>query len=164
MLAEYPVAFSEIPDGFAGSLATLSAMRKIVLQFRHDPRIKSFALKLTAGCDEGRDEVEAIFYYVRDRFVYVPDPDEFEMIAWPTTLLKIGQGDCDDKAILLNSLLESIGYKTRFKAIGYEPGVLSHVFSEVRLKNSWVSMDANDEAAVLGWVPPGIVFSHVVHL
>ncbi len=50
--------------------------------------------------------------FVRDNIRYIKDIRDVETVAYPDITLQQGQGDCDDKSVLLASLLESIGHPT----------------------------------------------------
>jgi hypothetical protein len=70
--------------------------------------------------------VKKIFTWVNANIVYISDPpDDWYKPALHTLI--VGGGDCDDRTILLCSLLRSIGFKTY---VGFLPG---HVFPGVIL-------------------------------
>jgi len=50
-----------------------------------------------------------LFDYVVDNIEYISDPRGLEYMAKPSETLTAGAGDCDDHAILLAALIESIG-------------------------------------------------------
>lgn len=77
-------------------------------------------------------EVELVHAFVRDRVRYTMDPDGVELLQKPERILRVRQGDCDDKSILVCSLLGSIGHKTRLIAIGPSMKAFTHVFAQVR--------------------------------
>lgn len=58
-------------------------------------------------------QVCAIFDNVKDKIKYVSDPRSHDFWAPADTTLNVGAGDCDDKAILLSSMLEAVGGTTR---------------------------------------------------
>jgi len=58
-------------------------------------------------------QVCAIFDNVKDNIKYVSDPRGHDFWAPANTTLEVGAGDCDDKAILLSSMLEAVGGTTR---------------------------------------------------
>jgi hypothetical protein len=69
-----------------------------------------------------------IYECVRAKMVYVSDPpDDYYQRAYHTLEILNFKGDCDDLAILLCSLLRSIGYRT---FLGFQP---HHVFAGVVL-------------------------------
>jgi len=104
-----------------------------------------------------------LYRFVRDSIRYVQDVNEIETVQEPQKTLEFGAGDCDDKATLLAALLESIGHPTRFVAIGFEPGIFSHVYVESRIGDSWVAMETT-EPVEMGWEPdPSLIRARMVH-
>lgn len=57
------------------------------------------------------DQAKAICEWVRDSISYVSDPQDCEYIQLPEETLNSGGGDCDDKAVLLASLLMCVGFR-----------------------------------------------------
>jgi hypothetical protein len=52
------------------------------------------------------------------------------------------EGDCDCRAILYQSMLESLGYPTRFALVrGPGRADFSHVYSEVKTEDGWKAAD-----------------------
>lgn len=78
--------------------------------------VRDLAIEITQEATTDIKEVEELFYYVRDTIKYVKDPRltelDFDYIQSPLETLERKAGDCDDHAVLLASLLESIGYGT----------------------------------------------------
>ncbi|MEO0199445.1 MAG: transglutaminase-like domain-containing protein [candidate division WOR-3 bacterium] len=73
-----------------------------------------------------------IYERVRSKMVYVSDPpDDYYQKAYYTLEILDFKGDCDDFAILICSLLRSIGYRT---FLGFQP---NHVFAGVILAKSF---------------------------
>ena len=75
-----------------------------------DDQVRRLAAELTRGKKSEQDKIKALFDFVADDIRYV----NFVSGEWwlpnrPQELLARRQGDCDDKAILLISLLKSIG-------------------------------------------------------
>lgn len=99
-----------------------------------------------------RGEVEAVQKWVRKNIRYTRDINGVETVATPDKTLEFGQGDCDDQSVLVATLLESIGFPTRFKAIGLSPGFYSHVFPEAEINGQWVSVETTLNVP-LGWQP-----------
>ena len=99
-------------------------------------------------------EAEAIFNFVRDSIRYVRDINGVETLQSPVITLQTQMGDCDDQTTLLASMLEAVGYATRFVVAGYiEPNHYEHVYMQAYLNNQWVDMDATEQQA-MGWSPP----------
>lgn len=155
----------EIPEGRAGVKATIKIMANIVVEYSDNQAVRQQAAELVGSLapKDFSGEIRACFYYVRDSIRYLMDGTNSERLHTPDALMEIGQGDCDDKAILLASLLESIGFQCRFKAVGFEEGILSHVYVEVKLGTGWIALDAT-EPVEPGWEPPNIVTSYVYHI
>lgn len=120
------------------------------------PEIKRLAdMIVTLSCNEPSKvcNAKAIYYFVQSNFNYVNDPLSFEYYKTPQESLLSRNGDCDDASILLSSLLQAIGFSTRFVFV---PG---HVFVEVELPEApwgykseadWVSLDATCKECEFG--------------
>ena len=143
------------PNGSAGVAFTLSAMRAMVEQAKGDPAIIQAATSIVYLMPEHSEHAEALalFNFVRDSVRYVRDPVGLESLAYPATTLKRMVGDCDDQTTLLASLLESIGYPTRFVVAGYASRDFEHVYLQVMVGGQWVSCDPT-ERHFFGWEPP----------
>lgn len=102
-------------------------------------------------------EIRDLHAFVRDNIRYVRDIRHVETIQSAEKTLEFGQGDCDDKSILLASLLESISHPTRFVAISLsdDPENYVHVFPETKIGERWVSLETTEPVAV-GWLAPDI--------
>lgn len=139
-------------------LDTLNLMAELTKNGRRSPAIREKAVELTAFLPQ-KDrvgEVRAIFEFVRDEIRYVRDIQGIETVHMPEIVLENAAGDCDDKAMLLASLLGSVGYSTRFVAMGQAPGAYTHVYLEVKMGRDWstaVALDAT-EPHHMGWRPP----------
>lgn len=120
--------------------------------------IRSLALSLVKNNlqQDWGAEIRDLHAFVRDRIRYVKDIRGVETLHTPVKLLEFGQGDCDDKSILLAALLESIGHPTRFVAVGFRPGNFSHVYVETKIGNKWIGLETTKPWKA-GRVPPGVV-------
>ena len=148
----------DIPNGKAGILATLKEMARLARLGKRMFAVHRAALARTRQCNQ-KDyacEAAALHQFVRDSIRYVQDPIDVERIQSPDKTLELAAGDCDDKAILLASLLESIGHPTRFIAIGFEPGVFSHVYVETKIGDVWTAAETT-EPVEFGWEPDASV-------
>lgn len=72
------------------------------------------------------------------------DVNTVETVQTPDKTLLDGSGDCDDQAVLLGSLLESIGHPARFLAVGFQPGVFAHVLVEGKIGARWVPLETTE--------------------
>jgi len=152
------VTLQQIPDGPPGINQTLRVMRQFTRDGKRQYPIRDLALSLVRR-NKPKDwfgEVRDLHHYVRDKIRYVRDINGIETLATPENTLKIGQGDCDDKSILLATLLESIGHPSRFVALSFEPGIYSHVLVESKIGDKWVSLETT-EPVETGWYPPGVM-------
>lgn len=92
------------------------------------------------------DEVRTVWKFVRDGIRYVRDVRGVDTLQTPSTTLELKQGDCDDKSLLLASLLESIGYATRFAVSATMPrGSYNHVYVEafVPKLGKWIPLESS---------------------
>jgi transglutaminase-like putative cysteine protease len=147
-----------IPSGVAGVRETLRQMSALVQQGKTSMPIRTLALNIVKGLPPKawKAEVEAVYNWVLENIRFVKDVRGVETLATPQKTLEFGQGDCDDQATLIAALLESIGHPTRFVAMGFSPSHYSHVFTETKIGDSWVSLETTVIGAYMGWSPPGI--------
>ena len=155
---EIPATYERRPmmDGEAGIFETLALMRRMVNEFKTHPDMRQAALNVTFMTPAQNDcaEVEALFNFVRDCIRYTKDVYQVETLATPDKTMAMRVGDCDDMTVLLATLLESIGYATRFVIEGYQDGMgWEHVYLEACLYGDWVPLDATEQVA-MGWKPP----------
>ena len=146
-----------IPNGPAGTRATLQVMARLIRQAKKDPAIRDKALALTRHL-RSKDwvgEIKSIFIFVRDRVRYVQDVYGIETIAEAGVTLRQMQGDCDDKSVLAGALLQSIGHPVKLLAVGFDGGPFSHVLVETLIGPRWVPMELT-EPLPFGVYPDGI--------
>lgn len=103
-------------------------------------------------------EIGTLFNFVRSNIRYIQDINNVETIRDPLATLQLGRGDCDDMVTLLSTLLETIGYTTKFVAIGFQAGYFDHVYLEVIEPDSgsWLALDPTEPNA-MGWAADGYV-------
>ena len=146
-----------IPSGAAGVKVTLHKMRQLVRTYKKTLPIRNLAVSLVSQLrqKDWPGEIRALHAFVRDRIRYVRDIQGVETLHTPEKILSYGQGDCDDKSILLATLLASIGHPTRFVAVGFRPGIYQHVFVETRIGKNWIPLETTEPVNV-GWSPKNI--------
>ncbi len=154
--ATVPHTLAAIPEGVDGVRATLKAMVRLTRAGRKDVGVIALARQITLGLParDGRGEVDRVFHWVKQRIRYVADPREVETISTPAATLRMQSGDCDDMAVLTASLLEAIGHATKFVAYGFASGPYSHVVTETKLAESWLTLDPTVPKSTVGWKPP----------
>lgn len=153
------VALVTIPDGSRGMVATLRVMRDFARAAIRDPdqRIRAKALDILSGLPPRQRiaEIRALHAFVRDQIRYTRDPVDVELVQIPEKTLEFGQGDCDDKATLLASLLMSTGHPARFCAVGFDGGGFSHVLVETPVGNGWMPLETIIPVD-MGWFPEDV--------
>lgn len=149
-----------IGEGMAGIFDTIEIMRRLAREGSRDIRVRNAAAQIVFLQPERSDlhEVVSLFNYVRDHIRYTRDPLFYESVAVPAQVLALGYGDCDDKATLLSSMLESVGYLTRFVVTGYSDASRpEHVYLQVLIGGQWMNADPTEHHA-LGYAPPNPLF------
>lgn len=144
-----PVKRELLPDGKAGVKATLERMAALVRQGRQALPVRLMALQLVRELKQKdyAGEIAAVHAFVRDRVRYVRDVRKVETLHTAEHLLEHRQGDCDDKSILVASLLESIGHTTRLVAVGPAKNRFSHVLALVKdpaRPGKWVQLETTE--------------------
>lgn len=160
-----PSLLMEIPNGIDGVRATLKVMSALVRGGKKSPAVRAKALALTQHLrqKDRTGEIRALYEYVRDRIRYVRDIHNVETVHTPEQVMRQESGDCDDKAVLLASLLESIGHPSAFWAIGTKSrNQYSHVLVLTRVgPKSWLPLETTEPVA-FGWRPP-VVRASMIH-
>lgn len=123
-----------------------------------DRRVSLFAQNLLAGDSSPASQIGRLHSFVRDSIANEEDPPGLEWVQDPAvTLWQSPAGDCDDKAVLLASLLRGMGFQVRLVLIGTnprKPRQLSHVYVEVLHAGRWVPLDGKVPDALPGWAYP----------
>lgn len=103
-------------------------------------KYRSIAVRLSTNACSSSSKLcyaKALFYYSQN-IRYINDPSAREYVQLPDETLTLLAGDCDDKSVLLASLLESIG-------IDADVGVTSnHAFVRAQLEDApfWINRDS----------------------
>lgn len=131
----------------------LAYLHALSIQFAKAPYVREFAVNgvLRAegvGDNEQTRQVELLLNFVRRNVTYVRDPVESEYVISPINLLQQidagvqAFGDCEDHCLLLNSMLGSIGFATRFVAVKVNgEDWWNHVICSVYLGGKWQDLD-----------------------
>lgn len=107
-------------------------------------------------------QIKTLHSFVQNNIRYTRDIHGVETLHTAQKILEQGQGDCDDKSILLAALLGSIGHPTRFRAVGFHPGKLSHVFVETKIGNKWQPLETTEPVSI-GWKPRKVAENMIVY-
>ncbi len=139
-------------------------MRDLIREGRSALPVRLKAAEIIRGLPPKKwmAEASAIQRWVRDNIRYTKDINGVETLHTAEKVLELGYGDCDDKTILVGSMLESVGHPVRIKAVGFSPGALSHVYPEVKLGAKWVPVETTMDGWELGKEPPGILSQLIV--
>jgi len=135
-------------------------MAQYVRRYKTDSGVRALAQAITktlppANTAQGASaDVTAIQHFVRDKIRYVGDVEGVETLQTAVYTLKSGSGDCDDKAILVNTLLSSIGYPTLFYYMGVQGSAPCHVTGGVKLGTREIPLETIIPGAEPGWLPP----------
>lgn len=152
-----PSTLMAIPDGPAGTYATLKIMSRIVNRYKSSVPLRELALNIirdVPGSKNFAGQAERLQNYVRYQIQYVKDITGIETVQTPDRTLQNRAGDCDDQAVLLATLLESVGHPTRFVAIKLRPfAPYVHVFTETKVKGGWLAAETTEDWP-LGQQPP----------
>lgn len=158
-VGETPTAQRFIPqsDGRDGVRETLDLMTRAKNDYKTHPTVRGLMLRLIKNLPQKdyAGEIETARDFVKYRIRYARDVAGVETVQTPLKTLEFGAGDCDDKSTLLAALLESVGHKTRFKAVAVNGGELCHVYPEVMLAGKWRALETTEPVAG-GWEPPNI--------
>ncbi len=150
-----------LPPGAAGTRATLDLMRRLVRQYKKSLPIRQLAFAIIdrvrgRGHKNFLAQIRAVHAYVRDNIQFVKDITGVETLATPIKTLEHRKGDCDDQAVLLASLLESIGHPTRFVAVKTNPlGPYVHVYVETKADSRWIPVETTERWPA-GMGPPKV--------
>jgi len=134
-----------------------SSVRDLAIQLIRERCIQEFG----TPCEDDVERATVLYHFVRDNHEWIGDPSSFEVfqadyIQSPQVTLKQRAGDCDDQAVLLNSLLESIGIPSGF-CFGNTEGqkLLSladadHAFSSIIIDGEFIIADPTCKKSELG--------------
>ena len=155
-----------IPDGAAGTRATLNLMRQLVRRYKKSIPLRQLAFSIideVPGDKNFAAQVKAIHRFVRSNIRYVRDVNGVETLQTPIKTLEFAKGDCDDQATLIATLLETIGHPTRFVAIKLKTfGPFVHVYAETKIGAKWYPVETTEPWQV-GQGPPFIAGKMVVN-
>lgn len=141
-----------LAKGWRGTLRTLRAMAEFCRRDAASQELRDLAHSII-GHVPGHDfqnEINALFYFAR-AITYRRDPVQVERVQDALRTIQYGTGDCDDKTVLLVSLLATCGHRARFVVCGPTVGRWAHVYCEVQTKRGWLPLDPTPETAAPGW-------------
>ena len=161
-----PFTLGALPSGRSGTAETLKVMKRLAREGAKDPGVIQVASELVRDLPQYDrvGEICALHEFVRDSIRYTNDPLDIELVRTPRAILEMGVGDCDDKSILLSSLLRCIGRPSRFIAIQMKgTNGYSHVYVETPMGERWIALETIKPVAA-GWSPANVTRRMVVHV
>lgn len=162
--AQNSYSLHNVLDGDRGIGQTLDTMNSVVNLYKKSPPLRELAMRIVREVPNQNfaGEAATLQKWVQNKIRYVMDVNGVETLQSPMVTLRLEQGDCDDMAILLATLLQCIGHKTRFRAVGFNGGRLSHVFPETLVGRRWMTMECTKPLA-FGEKLKGVTKSMVRH-
>jgi hypothetical protein len=152
----------------------VSHIQRLIREGSRSPVIKEKALAvLTKKCGARYcvpeknylAEITALFNAVKDPrspvgLRYTRDHLDVDQFTSAEKLLKLRGGDCDDSAVLLGSLLMSVGYPVKLRVIqDTNSSSWSHIFIRTGIPpqrpTRWISLDTTVAKSTVGWEVPG---------
>jgi hypothetical protein len=132
-----------IANGDRGIKQTLDLMSSLVKQFKITPQVRELSMRIVQHVPNQNftQEARTLHKWVQRNIRYVRDVRDVETIQTPIKTLQLKAGDCDDQSLILAALLEAIGHRTRFLAVGFHNKPFSHVFPETRVGSKWATME-----------------------
>jgi hypothetical protein len=159
-LAPMNVRTVRIPEGDAGTAATIAAMRSLIDEGKKDPVVyelaRSILRKARVAAFDLAGEARAIYEAVRRNLRFTRDIRGKETLHSARELVRLRMGDCDDYTILMCALLESVGLRTHIVTVANDdrdPQTFTHVFPEVFVNGRWVAVDAARKKPAFGKAP-----------
>jgi transglutaminase-like putative cysteine protease len=128
------------------------------------PEITAQAQELVKDAKTDREKIAAVTQFVTNfRYVSIPLGVNAYRPHAAANILRSRYGDCKDKANLLNTMLNSLGYKTSLVLVprflqAYDdlPGFgFNHAISQVQLDGQTLWIDSTDDVCRIGLLPPG---------
>lgn len=148
-----------IPRGYAGTMETAQHMKALIRAGSKDfyVRQKAIDILLERGIrpKDYRGEIKALFEWVQRNVRYTKDPFRVEVLHSARRMLELRAGDCDDMAILLGAMLQSVGHPVRLVLTGPDllrPRLFTHVYLEAYHRGRWIALDATMPYP-MGWAP-----------
>lgn len=137
-----------IPDGDAGTLATLQEMDRVVrwdLSHSRDLLARELA-PIVPVRGTPLEVARAIREHLARRVRFTFDPPGLELVQAASHMLRTTrpQGDCDDIAVMGATLGLAAGLPARFVVVGFTPdGPFQHVYTELETPAGWVDLDTS---------------------
>lgn len=156
---------SYVPEGDAGTEATLRAMRRMIDKGTASPRVIRIARDIVRPI-AARDtdaEAHAILNWVQAKLRYTHDPVGVEVVADPDYMAREYERtgsiveDCDGAVVMIGALLKAVGIEAEPVVVSPDEGSYSHVLIRYKSpKHGYVTLDGITKNGP-GWFPSGAV-------
>ncbi|MFH0343581.1 MAG: transglutaminase family protein [Chromatiales bacterium] len=163
MHAPPKIHLHKIPKGYLGTLKTVEHIIDLIKHGAKDFHVRQTAidilLRRAVRPKDYLGEIKSLFEWVQQNVRYTKDTFRVEVLHSARRMLELLAGDCDDMAILLGAMLESIGHPVRLVLSGPDPlkqDFFSHIYLEVFHKGRWIPLDATMPYP-MGWAPRTLV-------
>src|SRR5512132_1419119 len=152
-----------IPKGHAGTRKTVQAMQGLIREGAKNFYLRQKAIDILLSRNirpkDYLGEIKALFDWVQQNIRYTKDPFRLEVLHSARRMLQLRAGDCDDMAILLGAMVESVGHPVRLVLTGPDPlrpDLFTHVYLEAFHKGQWIPLDPTMPHPA-GWAPRALV-------
>jgi predicted transglutaminase-like cysteine proteinase len=158
----------EIPDGVAGTYATVREIVGLIQSGTRNERVRLAAIEAIRNCPwkNRKCEAEAIFAWLRRNIRFTYDPEGAELLQDVDAIMMHRAADCDDFVILGGAMLRSVGIPARIVIIASDPSApsaFSHIYLHAELRpGDWVGFDPTVTDSRLGWEPPRFTRKEVI--
>lgn len=163
MYAPPKIHLHKIPEGYRGTLKTVGHIIDLIKHGAKDFHVRQTAidilLRRAVRPKDYLGEIKSLFEWVQQNVRYTKDTFRVEVLHSARRMLELRAGDCDDMAILLGAMLESIGHPVRLLLTGpdpLKPDLFSHIYLEVFHRGRWTPLDATMPYP-MGWAPRTLV-------
>ena len=173
MIGELPEHNEEsIRGGVGGNYDTVKVMKRVARERAGHPLVRQLAAQIvmSRGIPSMHylDESKVIGEYVWSKVRYLRDPLEHEYLQDPLKMITDiqngrAQGDCDDMALLVATLLLSIGHRPLFRVVRYKGylGPYNHIYvvdyeTNPGEKSKRIVLDAIVKARPIGFEVPHV--------
>lgn len=155
---------SVIPDGDAGTAATIAAMWRLIGQGKKSAFVREVAVGIVrearVRAHDRQGEMRALFQWALRNIRFTSDIRGCETLHSADEILRLQSGDCDDFTVLLLSLAEALGAEGRIVTISSlppddsgAPPEFTHVYPEVFAAGRWIALDAARSHPAFGKQP-----------
>jgi len=134
--------------GDFASTKTMDIMRNLIIKSAENPYVRNWAEAIVVSCpNDNMARAATLYNFLKSRTTYCRDMETIEFIKTPPVslqLLEVGGTpllDCDDYTVLSLSLLSTLGYKTKIRAVAYSSKRFEHVYGLCSVQGEYIPFD-----------------------